>query len=115
MKGELEKPFQLTDQPLLVRVLDTFNVDLSLHSISLYFDFKIFLYIRPGSDSILGPMGLLDKGHLQWIVLGLELGKYVHKYFSIQRYLIHMVMDSEPKSKISALQVVQYVDWWLYG
>ena len=55
MKGELEKPFQLTDQPLLVRVLDTFNVYLSLHSISLYFDFKTFLYITPGSDSILGP------------------------------------------------------------
>ena len=80
MKGELEKPFQLTDQPLLVRVLDTFNVDLSLHSISLYFDFKIFLYIRPGSDSILGPMGLLDKGHLQWIVLGLEVGKYINTF-----------------------------------
>ena len=111
MKGELEKPFQLTDQPLLVRVLDTFNVDLSLHSISLYFDFKIFLYISPGSDSILGPMG-------QWTsaVDCVRTRTWeIYKYFSIQRYLIHMVMDSEPKSKISALQVVQYVDWWLYG
>ena len=65
MKGELEKPFQLTDQPLLVRVLDTFNVDLSLHSVSLYFDFNIFLYITPGSDSILRPTTPM---------VGLELG-----------------------------------------